>query len=39
VGLRLGPVQGEPSGDAENGQLCWTLLNPFARMYCLSEDG
>src|ERR1035437_1417309 len=32
VVLRLGPVPCEPPGDAKNGQLCWTLLNPFARI-------
>src|ERR1035437_5635688 len=31
VVLRLGPVPCEPHGDAKNGELCWTLLNPFAR--------
>src|ERR1035437_6142631 len=32
VVLRLGPVPCKPPGDAENGQLSWTLLNPFARI-------
>ena len=34
VVLRLGPVRGEPRGDAENGQLCWTLPWQYSRYLC-----
>jgi hypothetical protein len=36
--LYPGPGRDEPRGDTNNRPLCWTLLNPFARICFRMDD-